>query len=176
MHAKPSLLLSVHLCDRVATRNSTTNLWMTQHLGLISNCDYEACREKVRTLRLWWRENNLSLNVDNTKDLIVVDRKQDQTGSHTLLTLNSDAIERVSNKFLVWYSHHYAWQYVISHMCMCVCVCTANVHIFVIFLSFSWLQVFYTFDLLPAKMTNYTEVFAEFLFIPLIYTVVHSIQ
>ena len=44
---------------------------LTTVVGLISNNDKTAYREDVRTLTEWCRENNLSLNVNKTMEMIV---------------------------------------------------------------------------------------------------------
>ena len=48
----------------------------TTVVGLITNKVETAYREEVRALGLWCQENNLSLNVDKTKELIVDFRKE----------------------------------------------------------------------------------------------------
>ena len=48
----------------------------TTVIGLIINNDETAYREEVRALDVWCQENNLSLNVNKTKELIVDIRKQ----------------------------------------------------------------------------------------------------
>ncbi|KAI4888337.1 hypothetical protein NFI96_027462, partial [Prochilodus magdalenae] len=71
----------------------------TTIVGLISNNNEEAYREEVSFLTHWCRENNLSLNVNKTKELIVDFRKQERV--HTPITINGAAVERVSSfKFL----------------------------------------------------------------------------
>ncbi|KAI4895689.1 hypothetical protein NFI96_005785 [Prochilodus magdalenae] len=68
-------------------------------VGLISNNNEEAYREEVSFLTHWCRENNLSLNVNKTKELIVDFRKQERV--HTPITINGATVERVSSfKFL----------------------------------------------------------------------------
>ncbi|KAI4876984.1 hypothetical protein NFI96_002431 [Prochilodus magdalenae] len=55
--------------------------------------------EEVSFLTHWCWENNLSLNVNKTKELIVDFRKQERV--HTPITINGAAVERVSSfKFL----------------------------------------------------------------------------
>jgi EAL domain-containing protein (putative c-di-GMP-specific phosphodiesterase class I) len=45
---------------------------MTQQwVGLITNNDETVYREEFRELAVWCQDNNLSLNVSNTKELIV---------------------------------------------------------------------------------------------------------
>ena len=45
-------------------------------VGLITDNDETAYREEVRDLAVWYQENNLSLNVSKTKELIVDYRKR----------------------------------------------------------------------------------------------------
>jgi uncharacterized protein YneR len=45
-------------------------------VGLITEDDEAAYREEVRDLTVWCQDNNLSLNVSKTKELIVDYRKQ----------------------------------------------------------------------------------------------------
>ena len=67
--------------------------------GLITNNDETAYREEVRALREWWQENNLSLNFDKTKELIVDFRKQQR--EHPLIHIDGSAVEQVESfKFL----------------------------------------------------------------------------
>jgi hypothetical protein len=48
----------------------------TTVLGLITDNDETAYREEVRELAVWCQDNNLSLNVSQTKELIVDYRKR----------------------------------------------------------------------------------------------------
>jgi hypothetical protein len=49
---------------------------MTKTLvGLITNNNETAYREEVRALRVWCQDNNLSLNVNKTMEMIVDFRK-----------------------------------------------------------------------------------------------------
>ena len=48
----------------------------TTVVGLITNNEEMAYREEVRALRVWCQENNLALNVNKTKEMIVDFRKQ----------------------------------------------------------------------------------------------------
>ena len=45
-------------------------------VGLITNNNETAYREEVRALGVWCQENNLSLNVNKTKEMIVDFKKQ----------------------------------------------------------------------------------------------------
>ena len=71
----------------------------TTILGLISNNDETAYRE-VRGLAAWCQDNNLSLNICKTNEMIVDFRKL-QRGGHNTIHIEGAAVERVSNfKFL----------------------------------------------------------------------------
>ncbi|KAL7878838.1 hypothetical protein AOLI_G00098120 [Acnodon oligacanthus] len=71
----------------------------TTIVGLISDDNEEAYREQRSLLTLWCQENNFSLNVNKTKELIVDFRKQERV--HTPITINGAMVERVSSfKFL----------------------------------------------------------------------------
>ena len=48
----------------------------TTVVGLITNNNMTAYREEVRALGVWFQENNLSLNVNKTKEMIMNYRKQ----------------------------------------------------------------------------------------------------
>ena len=48
----------------------------TTVVGLITNNDETAYREDVRALGVWCQENNLTLNVNKTKEMIVDFRNQ----------------------------------------------------------------------------------------------------
>jgi hypothetical protein len=45
-------------------------------VGLITDNDETACREEVRYLAMWCQDNNLSLNVIKTKEMILDYRKR----------------------------------------------------------------------------------------------------
>ncbi len=71
----------------------------TTVVGLISNRDETNYRSEVSRLARWCRDNNLSLNVEKTKE-IVVDFRRVHT-QHAPLTINGATVERVSStKFL----------------------------------------------------------------------------
>ena len=54
----------------------SSSLQTTTVVGLITNNDKTAYREEVRALAEWCQENNLFLNVNKTKELIVDFRRQ----------------------------------------------------------------------------------------------------
>ncbi len=71
----------------------------TTVVGLISNRDETNYRSEVSRLAGWCRDNNLSLNVKKTKE-IVVDFRRVHT-QHAPLTINGVTVERASStKFL----------------------------------------------------------------------------
>uniref|UniRef100_A0A3B1K880 Reverse transcriptase domain-containing protein n=1 Tax=Astyanax mexicanus TaxID=7994 RepID=A0A3B1K880_ASTMX len=82
----------------------TSNLFVkfaddTTVVGLISNNDESHYRSEVSRLASWCKHNNLSLNTEKTKE-IVVDFRRTHT-LHTPLFINGTAVERVSStKFL----------------------------------------------------------------------------
>jgi hypothetical protein len=62
----------------MAKRDSNTIIKFaddTTVVGLITDIDETAYREEVRDLAVWCQDNNLSLNVSKTKELIVAHRK-----------------------------------------------------------------------------------------------------
>ncbi|KAI4885725.1 hypothetical protein NFI96_026178, partial [Prochilodus magdalenae] len=92
------LLYSLYTHDRIARHSSNVIIKSaddTTAVGLISNNNEEAYRKEVSFLTHWCRENNLSLNVNKTKKLIVDLRKQERV--HTPITINGAAVERVSS-------------------------------------------------------------------------------
>ena len=68
-------------------------------MGLITNNDETAYREEVRALGGWCQENNLSLNVNKTKELIVDFRKQQR--EQPPIHIEGTAVEKLESfKFL----------------------------------------------------------------------------
>ena len=68
------LLYSLFTHDCMATHASNSIIRFADNttiVGLITNNDETAYREEVRALEEWCQENNLSLNVNKTKELIV---------------------------------------------------------------------------------------------------------
>ena len=73
------LLYSLFINDCVATHDYNTIIKFsndTMVVGLITNNNETAYREEVRELGLWCQDNNLSLNVSKTKEMIVDYRKR----------------------------------------------------------------------------------------------------
>jgi hypothetical protein len=73
------LLYSLFTHDCMAKHDSNTIIKIaddTTVVGLITHNDETAYREEVRDLAVWWQDNNLSLSVSKTKELIVDYRKR----------------------------------------------------------------------------------------------------
>ena len=93
-------ILLTHDC----TPKHSTNVFVkfaddTTVVGLIHKNDESSYRDEVSQLTTWCRDNNLTLNVEKTKE-IVVDFRRAHT-QHPPLTINGVAVERVSStKFL----------------------------------------------------------------------------
>ena len=72
-------LYSLFTHDCVAKHDSNTIITFaddTTVLGLITNNDEMAYREEVRELAVWCQDNNLSLNVSKTNELMLDYRKR----------------------------------------------------------------------------------------------------
>lgn len=71
----------------------------TTVVGLITDNNKTAYREKVRDLAVWCQDNNLSLNVIKTKEMIVDYRKK--RTERTPILIDRAAVEQVESfKFL----------------------------------------------------------------------------
>ncbi|KAK1792505.1 hypothetical protein P4O66_012434 [Electrophorus voltai] len=64
-------------------------------VGLINKDDESAYREEVRELVSWCKVNNLYLNVDKTKEMVVDFRRARR--DHSLLAINGSSVEIVKN-------------------------------------------------------------------------------
>ena len=97
-----SLLYSLftHYC--VAKHDSNTIIRFavdTIVVGLITNSDETAYREEVKNLVVWCQDNNLSLNVSKTKELIVDCRKRQ--AEQAPINIDVAVVKRVESfKFL----------------------------------------------------------------------------
>ena len=68
-------------------------------VGLITDNDETAYREEVNDLAVWCQDNNLSLNVIKTKEMIVHYRKK--RTEHAPILIDRDVVEQVESfKFL----------------------------------------------------------------------------
>ena len=82
------LLYSLFTHDCVATHAANSIIKFaddTTIVGLITNNDETAYRVEVRDLAEWCQENNLCLNVNKTKELIVDFRKQQRENDPSTL-------------------------------------------------------------------------------------------
>ncbi|KAK1788124.1 hypothetical protein P4O66_016581, partial [Electrophorus voltai] len=71
----------------------------TTVVGLVNKDDESAYRQEVRELVSWCKVNNLYLNVDKTKEMVVDFRRARR--DHSQLTINGSSVEIVKNtKFL----------------------------------------------------------------------------
>ena len=71
----------------------------TPVVDLNTNDDETAYREEVRALGVWCLENNLSLNVNKTEEMIMYFRKQQRV--HPPIYIDGAAVDRVESfKFL----------------------------------------------------------------------------
>jgi hypothetical protein len=78
-------------------------------VGLINNNDETAYREEVRDLTVWCKDNNISLNVIQTKEMIVDYRKR--RTEHAPILIDGAVVERVESfKFLgVQFTNKLTW-------------------------------------------------------------------
>eukprot|EP00061_Rhincodon_typus_P014395 g41387.t1 len=96
------LLYSLYTYDRVA-KFQTNAIYKfaddTIIVGRISNKDESKYRREIESLVTWCNENNLSLDISKTKELIIDFRKKG--GEHDPIYINGTKVERVKNiKFL----------------------------------------------------------------------------
>ncbi|KAK3549570.1 hypothetical protein QTP86_004969 [Hemibagrus guttatus] len=71
----------------------------TTMVGLMSKNDESAYREEVQRLTAWCKSNNLSLNVEKMKEMVVDFRRAQ--GDHSPLNINGSNVEIIkSTKFL----------------------------------------------------------------------------
>ncbi len=94
------LLYSLYTHECTATHSSNVIIKFaddTTVIGLITDNDETVYREEVNTMTKWCQENNLSLNIDKTKELVVDFRRQ----SREHITIYKSNVERVNSfKFL----------------------------------------------------------------------------
>jgi hypothetical protein len=91
-------LYSLFTHDCVAKHDSNTIIKFsddTRVVGLITDNDETAYREEVRELAVWCQENNLSLNVSKTKELIVDYRKR--RAEQATINIDGAVVERVES-------------------------------------------------------------------------------
>jgi hypothetical protein len=92
--------LFIHYCTARYDSNTIIKFANdTKVVGLITNNNDTAYREQVRDLTVWCQDNNLSLNVIKTKEMIVDYRKK--RTEHTPILINRAVVEPVESfKFL----------------------------------------------------------------------------
>ena len=102
MCAQSPLLYSLFTHDCTARHDSNTIIKFaddTTLVGLITDNDETAYREEVRDLAVWCQDNNLSLNVIKTKEMIVDYRKR--RTEHAPILIDRAVVEQVESfKFL----------------------------------------------------------------------------
>ena len=94
------LQYSLFTHDCVAMHNSKSIIKFADNttvVGIITNNDETAYREEVRALGQWCQENNLSLNVSKTKEMILVFRKQQR--EHPPISHRLDSSSGEGGKF-----------------------------------------------------------------------------
>ena len=106
------LLYSLFTHDCMARHVSNTIIKFaddTTVVGLITNNDETAYREEVRDLAMWCQDNNLSLNVIKTKEMIVDYRKM--RTEHAPVLIDGATLEHGGNfKFLgVHFTNKRSW-------------------------------------------------------------------
>ena len=88
--------LFTHDCVAMHASNSIIKFVdVTIAVGLITNNDETAYREEVRALGVWCQENNLSLNVNKRKVMIVDFRKQQR--EQPPIHIDGIAVEKVGS-------------------------------------------------------------------------------
>ena len=96
------LLYSLFTHDCMARHDSNTIIKFTDDTtvrGLITDNDETAFREEVRDLAWWCQNNNLSLNVTKTKEMVVDYRKR--STEHAPILIDGAVVEQVESfKFL----------------------------------------------------------------------------
>src|SRR4029434_4830536 len=91
-------LFSLFTHDCAATHSSNFIVKFaddTTIVGLITDNDESAYREDVDTLTKWCQDNNLSLNISKTKEMIV-DYRRWQEVEHAPLHINGSEVEKFS--------------------------------------------------------------------------------
>ena len=95
------LMYSLFTHDCVAKHDSNTIKFAddTTVVGLITDNNKTAYREEVRDLVVWCQDNNLSLNLSKTKEMIVDYRKR--RADHAPIHIDGAVVEQVESfKFL----------------------------------------------------------------------------
>ena len=91
-----ALLYSLFTHDCMARHDHNTIVKFANNttvVGLITDNDETAYREEVRDLAVWCQDNNLSLNVTKTKEMIVDYRKR--RTEHAPILIDGAVVEQV---------------------------------------------------------------------------------
>ncbi|KAK1792086.1 hypothetical protein P4O66_001864 [Electrophorus voltai] len=105
-HVLSPLLYLLYTYDCAATSSSTITVKFandTVVMGLISDNDKRAYLEEIKHLENWCQENNLLLNVSQTKELIVNCSKK-QERHYQPVRINGTMVERVDSGTMVFTS------------------------------------------------------------------------
>ena len=96
------LLYSLFTHDCMARHDSNTIIKFADYttvVGLITDNDETANREEVRDVAVWCQNNNLSLNVTKTKEMVVDYRKR--STEHAPILIDGAIVEQIESfKFL----------------------------------------------------------------------------
>lgn len=95
--AEPLALLRLHMWLHCHTPLKHIFADDTTVAGLIANNNETACRDEVCSLTRWCTDNNLTLIIKKTQEIILDFRKN--KGQHSPLTINGEEPGRVSLKF-----------------------------------------------------------------------------
>lgn len=87
--------LLTHDCSAKFGSNHIKYADDTTVVGLINNNDEEAYKGEVKQLAIWCNNNNLALNVDKTKELVVDFRRA--PADRPPLLINNISVERVES-------------------------------------------------------------------------------
>ena len=112
------LLCTLFTYDCASTQRNTTIIKFaddTTVIGLITGGVETDYREEVAQLVSWWHTNNLSLNTEKTKELIMEPRKRSE---HSPLHIGETQVEKVKTfKFLGTYiSEDLSWSHNTQHI------------------------------------------------------------
>uniref|UniRef100_A0A9J8C8P2 Reverse transcriptase domain-containing protein n=2 Tax=Cyprinus carpio carpio TaxID=630221 RepID=A0A9J8C8P2_CYPCA len=100
------LLYSLFTHNCVPVYGSNTIIKFTDDttvVGLIKDDDESAYRDEVQHLAVWCATNNLELNTQKTKE-IIVDFRRTRSHAHTPIYINGAVVERVEFQVL-WHPH-----------------------------------------------------------------------
>jgi hypothetical protein len=91
-------MYSLFTHDCVSKHTSNSIIKFADTVDLITNNNETAYREEVEALGVWFQENNLSININKTNEMIVDFRQQQRV--HPPFHINGTAVKVESFKFL----------------------------------------------------------------------------